>query len=249
MNTSKKTAQFRFYEELNDFLPEDRRKISFDQAFNGKPGIRDVIESLGVPHTEIDLILVDGQSVDFTYQLHGGEHVSVYPMFESFDIQAINQLRDKPLREIKFVLDVHLGKLARYLRFLGFDCLYDNHFEDPEIATISAEQHRIALTRDKGLLKHKKINHGYWIRATDSKKQLAEVIERFDLKNCLQPFTRCSECNGIIHPVDKHKIIHLLEQNTQQYYDDFYQCSICQKIYWRGSHFDNLWEFLDGVLS
>ncbi len=173
---------FRFYEELNDFLPFKYRKKRFEYNIATNTSVKDAIESLGVPHTEIDLILVNSNSVDFSCNLKEGDHVSVYPKFESFDIAELTKIRSEPLRKIKFILDVHLGKLAKYLRLLGFDTLYHNNLDDPEIIEIAKTEKRIILTRDLGILKNNKVTHGYWLRSQDSKEQLKEVIQRFDLK-------------------------------------------------------------------
>src|ERR1035437_623673 len=173
-------ASFRFYEELNDFLPASKKKVSFIRTFEGNPSVKDIIESLGVPHVEIDLILVNGVSVDFKYILHDQDMVSVYPVFETIDLSNVTHLRSKPLRETKFVLDVHLGKLAKYLRMLGFDTRYENDNDDPEIIRISLTEHRIILTRDIGLLKVKTVSHAYYIRSQHPKGQLSEVLKHFD---------------------------------------------------------------------
>lgn len=241
----KKIARFRFYEELNDFLPHARRKISFDHHFEGNPGIKDVIEALGAPHAEVDMILVNGQSVDFEYRLQDGDRVAVYPVFESMDISAVSKVRQAPLRDIKFVLDVHLGKLAKQLRILGFDALYRNDLQDNEIVEIAQKEKRIILTRDIGLLKNKKVTHGYWLRSQQPKRQLREIVSRFDLKNLIQPFTRCLECNGSIRPVEKEAVLRRLAPNTRKYYQDFYQCVECGKIYWEGSHYQKMVSFLE----
>ena len=174
-------AQCRFYEELNDFLPATKRKVWFDYYCNGNPAIKDVVESLGVPHTAIDLILVNGASVDFFYRLKDGDRVSVYPVFESLDIANVTRLRKEPLREPKFILAAHLGKLAKYLRLLGFDSRYSNDYSAEDIVRIMQTEKRIVLTRDRQLLKRKIITHGYWVRAIDPRKQVAEVITAFDL--------------------------------------------------------------------
>lgn len=116
---------FRFYEELNDFLPKNRRKTTFESAFNGKRSIKDIIEALGVPHTEIDLILVNGKSVEFNYILQDQDRVSVYPVFESLNITDVTLLRKTPLRRNKFIADINLGNIVKYMRVLGFD-LYLN---------------------------------------------------------------------------------------------------------------------------
>lgn len=230
-------AQFRFYEELNDFLPRVQRKKTIAYGFEGHPAIKDSVEALGVPHTEIDLILVNGESVSFEYQLQHGDRVAVYPVFESLDISSVVKLRPEPLRRTAFVLDVHLGKLARLLRLLGFDALYRNDYEDAEIIRISLEQHRIILTRDRRMLFHKCITHARWLHSTNPEKQVREVLARFDLYAQVHLFRRCSVCNGLVQPVEKSEVFDRLEPLTKQYYGDFYQCAACGRIYWKGTHY------------
>jgi len=181
-------AEFRFYEEPNDYLSASRRKRSFTHTFAGAPAIKDIIEALGAPHTEIDLIIVDGRSVRFSHRLRGGERVAVYPMFERFDIRSLHKLRPKPLRRTRFVADVHLGRLARYLRLLGFDTLYSRKLDDRSLVAISVRERRILLTRDVGLLKHRMLTRGYWVRTTDSDRQVEEIVHAFSLKKDLRPF-------------------------------------------------------------
>jgi len=173
----------RFYEELNDFLHYSRRKKAFNFTLTGKRTIKDIIEALGVPHTEVDLILVNQKPVQFDYHLNNDDYISVYPVFEAIDITSINLLRPRPLREPKFILDVHLGTLAKYLRLLGFDTLYRNNFEDAEIINLSVSEQRIILTRDLQILKNGKVTHGYFVRETIPMKQLREIVTRFDLKD------------------------------------------------------------------
>lgn len=242
-------AWFRFYEELNDFLPLAKKKQSFSCSFSGNPSVKDIIESLGVPHTEIDLILVNGTSVNFSHKLVNDDNVSVYPVFESIDISELQHLRPKPLRDPKFVLDVHLGRLAKYLRLCGFDTLYDKNYNDKEIIDISRSEKRIILTRDKGILKNKQVTHGYWIRSIRSDEQLPEVIRRFDLKNALKPFTRCLECNIILEDVDKEMITDRLLPKTKKYYANFKNCPGCNRIYWEGSHFDKMKKITESILE
>ncbi len=234
------TATFRFYEELNDFLPKARRKIAFSHSFKGGPSIKHVIESLHVPHTEVDLIIVNRVSKGFDYALKDGDHVSVYPVFESFDISPIVKLRAEPLRKTAFILDVHLGKLVRLLRMMGFDCLYDPTLDDDEIIDLALSQHRIILTRDRLLLHRKRITHGYCIRSQRSINQAAEILIRFQLRGRVNPFTRCLSCNGILNRVDKEQIVSMLEPKTRLYFNRFAQCVNCRKIYWKGSHADGM---------
>lgn len=226
----------RFYEELNDFLPAEQRKVTFTHELNRRTSIKDVIESFGVPHTEVEIILINGESVDFSTIVQDGDRISVYPVFESIDVFPLIRLRPDTLRHPTFVIDSNLGRLARYLRMLGFDCLYSNTYTDKTIATIASEQHRTVLTRDRTLLRRKVITHGYFVREVRPRFQVKEVLTRFDLTRLIQPFTRCINCNGELAKVEKQAVIHLLEPKTKKYYDSFKQCSGCQQIYWKGSH-------------
>ena len=238
-------ASFRFYEELNDHLPEAWRKKAFVYEFKGRPGIKNTIQAIGVPHGEVDLILVNGESVGFDYQIQGGEEISVYPQFESLDISPVIKLRPEPLRENRFVVDVNLGKLAQKLRLLGFDTLFQNNFEDDEIIEISLKEKRIILTRDKGILKQNVVTHGYFIRNDDPKKQLTEVIDRLQLQNSFRPFSRCSNCNGELEEVSKENLKSVLPDDTLNYYHKFWKCFGCGKIYWEGSHFGRILDWLN----
>ena len=243
------TAFFRFFEELNDFLPEERHKTIFPYEFIGNPTIKHIVEAIGVPHSEIDLILVDGESVGFNYRMRGGEHVSVYPVFESFDITPIVHLRAKPIREIKFIADVNVGKLAQKLRLLGFDTLFRKDFTDQEIVERSLHEKRIILTRDKGMLKCSAVTHGYWIRNDDPYEQVKEVVHRFQLENNFRLFTRCSVCNGLLHSVDKSLLHDRLPNRILQFYNVFMECKGCKKIYWQGSHYDHIREWINDLLK
>lgn len=244
-----KYARFRFYAELNDFLPPACRGIAFTHAFEGRVSIKHLIEALGVPHPEVDLVLVNGQSVDFSYLAHDGDRISVYPVFESIDITPLVRVRPQPLREPRFVLDTHLGRLAAYLRMLGFDTLYQNNFLDEELALISSQEGRILLTRDRGLLKRAMVTHGYCVRETYPRRQLVEVLRRFDLVAAISPFRRCIRCNDLLQPVSKRDVSDRLLPKTQQYYDEFHICQGCQQVYWKGSHYQRMQQFIAGVLE
>lgn len=237
----------RFYEELNDFLPPDRRKVAFVHPLNNGGSVKDLIESLGVPHTEVDLILVNGVSVDFQYRVRDGDRISVYPVFEALDITPLVHLRPAPLRDTRFVLDTHLGRLAAYLRLLGFDTLYRNDYDDPTLARISVDAHRILLTRDRRLLMHKQITHGYYVRARQPHAQLLEILARFDLFGTRRPFTRCLHCNGLVHPVTKAQIDHHLLPRTRAFYEEFWQCGDCGKVYWKGSHYQRMQQMIEAL--
>jgi len=243
------TVALRFYAELNDFLRDAQKKTRFKHELKRRTSVKDLIESLGVPHTEVEIILANGQSVDFNYIVNGRDDLSIYPMFESVDVTPILKLRDAPLRDTRFVLDCHLGRLARYLRQFGFDTLYRNDYNDDELADTSAREHRILLTRDRNLLKRSIITHGYFIREFDPRKQLDEVIRRFDLRKQIVPFGRCTRCNGMVKAVDKKTVEHLLEPKTRQYFDDFWQCTSCGQVYWEGSHVKHMLKLTDEVLN
>jgi len=246
---NEKYITIRFYEELNDFLPPENHKKDIYLPFFNQPTIKDIVESFGVPHTEIDLILANGKSVDFNYHINTLDRISVYPKFECFDIQTITKLRKNPLRENRFILDVHLGKLAKYLRLLGFDTLYQNNLEDKYIIRLSNNQERIILTRDVGILKHSAVLHGYYIRSDQPGEQVKEVIQRFDLIDNIQPFSRCLSCNGELKPVEKKDIEHRLDPATNRYYNEFYLCASCEKIFWKGSHYKEMLIFLRNLKS
>ena len=229
-------AEFRFYEELNDFLPADQHKTSFRWPFFGTPSVKDVIQAIGVPHTAIDLVLVDGQSVDFCHRLRGGERVAVYPEFERLDISPVVRLRPRPLRNTRFILDTHLGKLARYLRMLGFDAAYDRDWDSAELIDLSLRQKRIILTRSLEVLKQNRVTHGYWLRHHEPRHQLQDVLRALDLFGQVHPFTRCMDCNGSIDKVDKAVTRGKIIPRVFQQFDEFRQCRECRKIFWQGSH-------------
>ena len=244
-----KIAYFRFYEELNDFLPKEKSKLRIEHNFRDRTSVKDMIESLGVPHSEIDLILANGKSVDFSYLVNDKDEISVYPVFESFDISDIQHLRTQPLREPKFIVAVHLGKLASYLRILGFDTLYKNNFSDNNLVKTSLDEKRTILTKDREILKRNDITHGYWIRNHNLEEQLKEVVARFDLKNQIKEFTRCVDCNKLLIKVIKEDIIDLLPPKVKGWHDEFYFCPACKKAYWKGSHYDKMKAFIENIVS
>ena len=244
-----KSAYFRFYEELNDFLPRYKRKREFEYNFTGNPSVKDAVEAIGLPHPEIDLISVNNESVGFDYQLQANDVISVYPVFESLNIKPLIKLRATPLRKTRFILDVNLGKLARLLRLCGFDSSYDNNFDNHSLARLARADRRIILTRDRQLLKRKEVTHGYWIRNTDPYVQLNEVVRRLDLKSDIKLFSRCLVCNAMIKPVQKQHVINNIPAKTCKYFDKFYQCTGCLKVYWPGSHYKRMQARLMRILD
>lgn len=239
----------RFYEELNDFLPKEKRKRPCRVIFHEGDTVKAVIESLGVPHTEVDLVLVDGQSVPFDRQVVEGNRISVYPVFESLEIGGLTKVRPTGLRQSRFVLDVHLGRLAKLLRMLGFDSLYSNDRDDGDLSRISHEHKRIILTRDRELLKRTIVSHGYCVRSDQPLAQLIEVLQRFDLKTKIRPFTRCLRCNALLEDIDAAKVASSLPSYVVQTYDRFKTCPECGRLYWQGSHWDSMRRFIEAKIS
>lgn len=236
-------ADFHFYGELNDFLRSPHRQVKFSHFFKERGSIKDMIEALGVPHPEVGRIEVNGECVDFFYIVSDGDSIKVYP-FDS-TVTPIFRPRHLPSR---FVLDIHLGKLATSLRLLGFDTLYRNDYSDPELAEISATQERILLTRDRGLLMRSLVTYGYYVRETNPERQVIEVLRRFDLFNWVAPFKRCLRCNGLLEPVGK-SLIDQLPEKTQLHMDEFHRCSECGQVYWKGSHYKRMQNFINRVLE
>jgi uncharacterized protein with PIN domain len=231
-------AEFRFYNGLNDFITPEKRNIDFTFSFTGNPAIKDSIESSGPPHTEVELIIVNGESQPFNYKLKDGDKVAVYPVFHNIDIQAV-PLREAPA-EMKFIVDANIGKMAKYLRMLGFDTYYDFALPDPEIVDFAEKEKRIILTRDIGLLKRKNATHGYFLRKTHIEEQVMETIDRYSLLPLIKPFSMCLECSGSIIAVDKNSIKDKLKPEIIDDYKQFFSCLDCHKIYWKGTHYDTM---------
>jgi uncharacterized protein len=233
-------VEVRAYAELNDFLPRDARGTTLAQPVRPHQTVKDIVEALGIPHTEIDLVVVDGEPVGFDHRPHSGARLAVYPVFERVDIGPIGRLRPAPLRDPRFVADVHLGRLARLLRLVGFDTRWRNDLTDEELATIGRREHRILLTRDRGLLKRRDVTHGLYVRSGDPQHQVVDVIRRLDLGDRLAPFSRCLRCGGALATVPKAEIVDRLGPVTRARVDEFHRCLACDHVYWRGAHHDSL---------
>jgi uncharacterized protein with PIN domain len=234
----------RAYAELNDFLPPAVRGTTLRRPFRSHQTVKDVIEALGIPHTEVDLILVDGESVGFSHRPVPGARLAVYPVFETLDVAPVGRLRPTPLRDPRFVVDINLHGLARLLRLVGFDARCDRDLDDAALAVIGEREHRIVLTRDRGLLKRRRITHGLFVRADRPFEQLLDVLERLDLGRRLAPFTRCLRCGGPLAAVNKADVLDRLEPLTRQHFDEFARCGDCGQVYWKGSHHRRLAELV-----
>lgn len=242
-------ADLRFYEELNDFLPAERRRRTFSVEFEGTPSVKDVVERCGVPHPEVDLVLVDGKPVDWSARISGGERIAVYPVFESLDITEAQRLRPKPLRRTSFVVDANLGALARLLRLLGCDVLYDPDLDDAEIAERSRSGHRIVLTRDRELLKRSAVTHGVYVRSDDPEEQAAQVVARLDIADRLDPLSRCVRCGGPLVDADAEQVRAQVPPRSRNAYERFSRCASCGAVYWRGTHYAELEAKVERILA
>lgn len=239
------SVSVRVYGALNDFLPAACRQATLVCAVKSSASVKDLIESLGVPHPEIELIVVNARPVNFAYGVRDGDRVAVFPTFRTIDLDDIPRLGPAPQAEPSFVADVHLGRLTAYLRLAGFDTKYRNDYADREIAEISAAEERTLLTRDVGVLKHRSVRRGYFLRQTQPARQLVEVLRRFDLVAQAAPFTRCVRCNSPLHAVPKDRVEHLLPSRTREHYREFSRCPTCARIYWQGSHYSRMSVFLE----
>lgn len=236
-------ALFRFYGQLNDFLPLLRRGRRFLYRLRNISSVKDAIEALGVPHPEVDVILINGGAVDFAAQLADGDDVSVYPAFRSLDLPGLRRAGADPPLPVRFALDAHLGKLASLLRLAGFDGVVIE--DDTQLANTAGTDNRVALTRDVALLKRNIVRYGYWVRNTDPERQLAEVLERFDLVGQMDPFARCLRCNTLLEVVAPEVVAERLLPCTRASFTEFWRCPGCERIYWQGSHHDALRRVLE----
>lgn len=242
-------AFYTFQPSLNDFLLPKRRNTLVSFNFENRVSVKDSIESLGVPHTEVEAVVVNGKAMDFGYLLENDDQLTVYGFFDTLPSIPLVALRPPLPAERRFVLDTHLGQLADYLRMFGFDTLYRNDYADDELARISSQEGRILLTRDKGLLKRGIVVHGYFVRETNPQRQMVEIVRRFDLADYIEPLRRCIRCNGVLQSVSKAEIAARLEPQTSQFYDEFSVCTSCDQIYWKGTHYQGMRQFITDVLG
>lgn len=241
------TIRLRVHGDLHFFLGTRTRGGTVERHLSEKNSVKDVIESCGIPHPEVDLILVNGKAVDFAYAITSDAELKLYPP----GIQS-SQFKEKRLQAntvIAFVADGHLGKLVRDLRLAGIDVAYDPAAEDRQLVGIASRSNRALLTRDRRLLMHAAVQHGYYLRSQDPLEQTTEVLRRFDLGSILSPFSRCLRCNALLETVEKEKVISQLEPLTRIYYDDFRRCTGCAQVYWSGSHFTKLQKRLEQIYA
>jgi hypothetical protein len=220
------------------FLKRSHRHESpFSHSFQDNQTIKHLVEAMGVPHTEVGAILANGKLVNPNYIVADQDIIDIFPS------QAQAAMPHPP----SFILDNHLGRLAAYLRMLGFDSLYRNDFQDDELAEIASFTNRVLLTRDLRLLMRKSVNLGYWIRSKDPKTQIAEVVRRFEISNMIEPFKRCMRCNALLIPVEKNQVLSQLQPLTKEYFNEFRKCPDCNQVYWQGSHYDHMTSFIQQI--
>jgi len=239
----------RFYEELNDFLPRSRQKIDSQVLSKERQSVKDMIEALGVPHTEVDLILVNGQSVDFAYILQDRDRISVYPVFESLDISHVTHLREIPLRRTRFIADINIGDIVRYLRALGMDVYFDPGLSPRELITRSKRERRTILTKSRNLLKYRQVSHGIFIRHGRTIEQIKRIIDLLSLRAHIHPFSRCIACNTPLVQVAKQQVEDRIPPKVRIWCEEYACCEHCSKVYWKGSHFTRIKEVLDEILG
>ncbi|NMO20049.1 Mut7-C ubiquitin/RNAse domain-containing protein [Pyxidicoccus fallax] len=235
----------RFYGALNDFLPPERRGQEFHHVTQGSPSVKDLIESLGPPHPEVDVVLVDGEAVDFAHRVRPGSRVAVYPPFHALDVTPVTRVGPPPQDAPRFVLDVGLGRLVGFLRMLGFDSLWRNDYADDELARVSHDEDRILLTRDLGVLKRGEVLRGYFPRSTDPAHQLVEVVRRFGLTARMHPFTRCLACNGPLSSAEPHEVQDRVPERVTERHSRFQQCADCRRVFWAGTHQQRMQALID----
>lgn len=242
-------ATFKFHGALNYFLPRRQKHKPIVYEFDWRASIKDMIEAIAPPHPEVALVVVNGRSVDWDYIVKHGDKVEAYADTDAITldkkISLIPSYEGKP----KFILDTHLGRLASYLRMMGFDTLYRNDYEDDVLAEVSATENRILLTRDIGVLKRGIVVHGYFVRETKPRKRLHEINQRYNLAPYVEPFQRCMKCNGTLSRVDKASVLDQIPSDTAEAYDVFHRCDECQQIYWKGSHFKRMESLMNDVLN
>ena len=243
------TTFVRLYGELNVFLPPSRRQATLVCKLVSAATVKDLVEALGVPHTEIDHLVVNGRAVDFACVVRGGERVAAYPPFRGVEVGGALRLSPPPQADPPFVADVHLGRLAAYLRLAGFDVAYRNDFRDPELVEISAAEDRTLLTRDVGVLKHRAVRRGYYVRDTLPGRQLVEVLRRFGLAERVAPFTRCMRCNRRLERAPKGEVLEALPPRVREQHEEFSRCPGCSRVFWAGSHHARMRRFLEAAVS
>ncbi len=240
-------AQLHLHGDLVDLVRRRARDGVVDVPVPSPRSVKDAIESVGVPHTEIGAIAVDGADAGWDRLLHGAEVVRALPV----DHVAARDSRVTPPplpRPLRFVADVHLGTLARRLRVVGIDTAWRNDATDDELVACMLTEDRVLLTRDRGLLMRRAVVHGALVRHDDPDEQLVEIAARFSLAGHAAPGTRCPRCNGAVERADPDDVAADLEPGTRAAgHDSFGRCRDCRRLYWSGAHADAIEDIIDRV--
>ncbi|MYR45640.1 Mut7-C RNAse domain-containing protein [Streptomyces sp. SID5910] len=224
---------------LRLFVPRARPTGTARAATDGVSTLGHLVESLGVPLTEVGTLLVDGREVPPGHVPTGGESVTV---------RAVEHPQRVPGAPLRFLLDVHLGTLARRLRLLGVDTAYEStDLGDPALAALSAAEQRVMLSRDRGLLRRRELWAGAYVYSTRPDEQLTDVLDRFRPE--LRPWTRCTACNGLLKRATKEEVADQLKGGTERSYDVFAQCTACGRAYWKGAHHEQLEAIVERALA
>ena len=239
------TVRLHFHSDLDFFLGSVRRPGLVERGLTEKTSVKDIIESCGVPHPEVDIIRVAGQVVGFDHTLAQDADIEVFPVENPETILTEKHLQTSQV--LVFVADGHLGRLTRSLRLLGFDVAYEQKASDRQLLDVMTRENRALLTRDRRLLMHSVVQHGYCPRSQNADEQTIEVVRRFNLVNSIAPFTRCLRCNAQLQDAAKANVIEKLEPLTKIYYNQFRRCLGCGQIYWAGSHFSKLEQWLQKI--
>ncbi len=231
-------ARFEIAPELNFFLSPEMRERCDSYLFEAGQSIKHLTESLGIPHTEVGQVMVNGQASGLGSFTQDGDRVVILPNAPGQGLPAAGP---------KFVLDNHLGRLSAYLRMLGFDCIYRNDLQDEELAQIASAEERILLSRDRRLLMRRTVHYGYCLRSLNSRRQVIEVLHRYHLGQQIAPFRRCLRCNALLEPVNKETVLDRLEPLTRMYYEEFHRCPNCGQVYWKGSHYEHMLALIEEI--
>lgn len=236
------TATFRFHRELNEFLARAQRDQAFACGCPAASTTKHMIEALGVPHTEVGLILRNGVPVRFDEAIVEGDFIDVHPAGAvSRSLDTAHLLR-APLRleTLRFIADAHLGALAQRLRLAGFDTRYDNHFPDDEIEQLALDEHRVVLTRDRELLKRRTLVHGCYVRALQPDAQWREVAARLGLAQYVRPFRLCLMCNAPLRRASAIEVSDRVPDGVLERHTRFVTCDVCRRVFWEGSHWKRM---------
>ncbi|RZB34543.1 MAG: uncharacterized protein SRB1_00311 [Desulfobacteraceae bacterium Eth-SRB1] len=229
-----------FPEEFNCFKRRKNKGPEIIYTLEQKTSIKHIIESLGVPHTEIGKIFAEDKEVDFNYIPVNSQKITVLSITPPFDVTRPSFLRPEPLQKIRFVVDVNVGKLALLLRMLGLDAVYSPKYVDRDILYFSGKEKRIVLSKDTGLLECRQVIFGRHVRSIYPDDQLIEIIKFFGINGPFKFFIRCLRCNKKLVPINKKDILHRLEPKTKRYFNRFKICPQCRRIYWQGSHHEKM---------